>query len=77
MPKTVEIAETDSIRLSNLLAFLKRGKCELQGEEVLAFAQSWHWAIGHLAKVKESLAAPEPEPAPVVEIPKKGRKCAV
>jgi len=71
--KQIEVTDVDSARVGVLMTALKRGKWELEGEEILAFAQVFSWAAELQGRLK---AAKEPEPlAPVAEIkPKKRAK---
>ena len=41
---TIAVAATDLTRLKVILSAMKKGKWELEGEEVLAFAQAFGWA---------------------------------
>jgi hypothetical protein len=61
----MQFTKTDLARLEQLLKALRRGKYDLEGEEVLAFAQCFHWAGALFDAMKESLA---PKP-PVVTAP--------
>jgi hypothetical protein len=60
--KTIEITDVDSKRVTTLLSMLGRGKWELEGTEILAFAQVQHWVIELSQKMKLSLVAPLTQP---------------
>ena len=71
----MQFTKTDLARLEQLLKVFRRGKYELEGEEVLAFAQCFHWAGALCETVKESLV-PKPvvtEPIPSKAKPKKAK----
>ncbi|TXH10648.1 MAG: hypothetical protein E6R04_04765 [Spirochaetes bacterium] len=57
----LEVTKTDLVRCETVLKALRRGKYELEGEEVLAFAQAFGWLADHAEKIKAALAAPAPE----------------
>ena len=61
----MQFTKTDLARLEQLLKALRRGKYELEGEEVLAFAQCFAWASTLHEAIKDSLT---PKP-PVVSAP--------
>ena len=70
MPKDRQL-----IRIKNLLSMLGRGKWELQGEEILAFAQS----IEFVLDLEKDLKAPiVPQPIevkePIKEAPKNANR---
>jgi hypothetical protein len=60
----IEVGEVDLRRLNVILTAMKKGKWELEGEEVLAFAQCFHWAAELQGKIKTALV-----PAPIVVEP--------
>ena len=66
---TITVSDTDLKRLKVILAALKKGKWELEGEEVLAFAQAFSWAAETHDKVMASLQPKKVEPSPGIEIP--------
>ena len=45
----------DATHSENLLKMLKRGKFELDGLEILAFAETYKWLANHSHKLKESV----------------------
>lgn len=73
IPITVEVNATDLKRLEVLMRALgPKGKWELDGDEILAFAQVRHWVVDLRDRVKSAITglnivptiveAPEPEP---------------
>jgi len=66
MPKTIEVTATDLTRIKVVLSSLKRGKWELEGEEILAFAQGFGWVAELQGRVKAALDTPD---APAPETP--------
>ncbi len=61
----MEFTKTDLARLETVMKILKRGKYDLEGEEVLAFAQAFHWVSATFDRIKEHLMTPPaPPPAP-------------
>jgi hypothetical protein len=71
---TIEVSATDVTRLKVILAAMKKGKWELEGEEVLAFAQGFSWAAEMHEKIKKALE-PVNKIEPVkTEEPKKGKR---
>ncbi len=70
----LELTKTDLARLDNVRKALLKGKYELEGDEVLAFAQSFHWLNAHYERVKAALEAPLPPPAPETQAKTKGAK---
>ena len=64
---------TEHRQLDNILKLLKRGKWELEGEEILAFFYSYKWLVEKL----QSLSIPQPlvkEENKIDPPKKKGRK---
>lgn len=54
----LEVTKVDLARADVLLKSLKRCKVsDLEGEEILAFAQSWHWLVTIFDRIKEDLKA--------------------
>lgn len=66
----IEFTKPDLNKLITVMAALKRGKYELEGEEVLAFAQSFAWLSQLSDKVKADLEKPLEAPSE----PKKAKK---
>ena len=62
--KKMEILETDMARVTTLLSALKRGKWELEGDEVLAFAQVFAWASELKNRLKAAQDTAETEAKP-------------
>jgi hypothetical protein len=60
----MEVTKTDLARLETVMKILKRGKYELEGEEVLAFAQAFHWVSATFDKITQHLATPPPADTP-------------
>jgi hypothetical protein len=56
----IEFTKIDLARMDTILKMVRRGKYELEGEEVLAFAQAYAWAMTTMDRMKASLEAPEP-----------------
>jgi len=69
----LEFTKTDLARCDTVMKALKRGKYELEGEEVLAFAQAFAWLSAHYELMKNDIEAP-PIPKPVAVELKKGKK---
>lgn len=72
----MEVTKTDLIRATVVLTALRRGKYDMQGDEVLAFAQAFTWLTELHDRVKLSLeppAAPAPVAPPPTPIKKRGR----
>lgn len=67
----MEFTKTDLARLETVMKILKRGKYELEGEEVLAFAQAFHWVSATFDKIREHLTTPPPVVKPAPLEPKK------
>lgn len=59
----MEFTKTDLVRLETVLKMVRRGKYELEGEEVLAFAQAYAWGTGMMDRIKVALEAPPPPAA--------------
>ena len=57
----MEVTATDAARLKVLLTALKRGKYDLEGEEVLAFAQMFHWASELAVRISTALVSEKPK----------------
>ncbi len=70
----LEVTKTDLVRCDTVLKALRRGKYELEGEEVLAFAQAFGWLADHHEKIKAALAPKESTPAPETQPKTKGVK---
>lgn len=58
----LEFTKTDLARCDTVLKALKRGKYELEGEEVLAFAQSFGWLATLFERMKADIETPIKEP---------------
>lgn len=54
----IEFTKADLNKVINVMAALKRGKYEVDGEEVLAFAQSFAWLSQLADKIKTQLETP-------------------
>jgi hypothetical protein len=54
----IPVSQLDAARLKTVLSALKRGKWELEGEEVLAFAQAFAWASDLSEAIKKALIEP-------------------
>ena len=52
----MKVNDTDKKRAENLAKMLRRGKWELEGEEILAFAQTYNWLGTMLIRMDEDLA---------------------
>ncbi len=63
-----------TLMYENLLKLLRRGKWELDGDEILAFHQSFSFIIRELEESKKSKIASVPVVSPIQEEPKKKRK---
>lgn len=63
----------DKIKIENTLKLLRRGKWELEGEEILAFHQIFAYLVGLLNQIskeeaeKRALATAKPLKSPVTE----------
>jgi hypothetical protein len=78
---TIQVSATDIARLKIILSAMKKGKWELEGEEVLAFAQGFNWLAETHEKINAALQTKPPaeektvegkfEPKPIV---RKGKK---
>lgn len=51
----LEFSEIDLARLDILMKALKRGKYELEGEEILAFGQAFVWVATTHERIKSHL----------------------
>jgi hypothetical protein len=60
----MEVTKTDLARLETVMKILKRGKYELEGEEVLAFAQAFHWVSATFDKIAQHLASAPGDKSP-------------
>jgi hypothetical protein len=66
----IEFNKVDLARLETVMKALKRGKYELEGDEVLAFSQSFAWLSSLFDKIQADILKPkieqdsikEPEP---------------
>lgn len=67
----MEVTKTDLVRATVALTALRRGKYELQGDEVLAFSQAFNWLTELHDRVKLALEVPPPAPA-VAAVPRAG-----
>lgn len=63
----IEFNKVDLARLENVIKALKRGKYELEGDEILAFAQSFAWLSSLFDKMQADIAKPKVEPEPIKE----------
>lgn len=54
----IEFTKPDLNKLITVMAALKRGKFELEGEEVLAMAQSFAWLSQLADKIKADIEKP-------------------
>lgn len=54
----IEVTKGDLHKVINVMAALKRGKYEVDGEEVLALAQSFAWLSQFADKIKADLEQP-------------------
>lgn len=64
-----------TLMYENLLKLLRRGKWELDGDEILAFYQSFSFIIKELEESKKPKLASVPVVSPIQEEPlKKGKK---
>lgn len=61
----MEVTKTDLARADTILRCIRRGQYDLEGEEVLAFAQAYSWMADLLGRMKASLEMPPPAPLPV------------
>lgn len=72
----MEVTKVDIARAENVIRALKRGKFEVEGEEILAFAQSFAW-LGELIGRVQAALAPKVEPPPAADqstVKPRGRK---
>jgi len=60
----IEFTKTDLARMDTVMKALKRGKYELEGEEVLAFAQAFAWVSVTFDRIKSAMEAPPPVVTP-------------
>lgn len=74
----MEVTKTDLARAEVVMKALKRGKYDLEGEEVLAFAQAFHWVAELFGRIKTSLDTPPPValPEPIKKRSKKEEPAA-
>lgn len=68
----MEVSKVDLARCETIIKALKRGKYELEGEEVLAFAQCFAWLGALHERIKTTLDTASA--TPVVETKKKVKK---
>lgn len=60
----LQVTATDIARIKTVLSALKRGKwTELEGEEILAFAQAFGWTAQLASRLEASLKDETEEPA--------------
>lgn len=55
----IEFTKVDLARLENVIKAVKRGKYELEGEEILAFAQSFAWLSALFDKIQSDISQPK------------------
>ena len=81
----MDITEKDFAHMQNILRCLKQGKFDLSGEETLAFAQSYTWAINLgntmkqevlLKKQQQQVISNAKIDTPAVQKPKRSKKVA-
>lgn len=73
----VQVSKVDLHRLENVARALKRGKYDLDGEEVLAFAQAMSWVgemIGRVDKALKDMQAASEVKSDAPQIPRKPRR---
>lgn len=68
----IEFTKGDLVKLTNIMGALKRGKYDLEGDEVLALAQSFAWISQLADRIKADLDAPKADVTS--ESPKKAKK---
>jgi hypothetical protein len=62
----MKFTKVDLDRGKNLITALRRAKFDdLVGVEVLAFAQTFQWAVALVAAMEKEVAPPTPNPVPV------------
>lgn len=54
----IEFTKGDLHKIVNVMAALKKGKYEVEGEEILAFAQSFAWLSQLADKIKVEIEKP-------------------
>jgi hypothetical protein len=54
----LEFTKTDLARCETVMKALKRGKYELEGDEVLAFAQAFAWLSQTFDRISTDLSKP-------------------
>lgn len=59
----MDVVKVDLVRANTLMSMFRRGKYELEGEEVLAFAQGVAWLVDLTTKIKVELEKPAPSVA--------------
>jgi hypothetical protein len=71
----LEFTKVDLARAETVMKALKRGKYELEGDEVLAFAQAFAWISVVFDRIKADLETPVELPKVEAPEPKpKGKK---
>lgn len=70
----LDFTKTDLARCDTVMKALKRGKYELEGEEVLAFAQAFAWLSFQFERMKTDIETPSPIPPETVAPKLKGKK---
>ncbi len=71
----LDFTKTDLARAETVIKALKRGKYELEGEEVLAFAQAFAWISVVFDRIKADLETPVVPPVvESQEVKTKGKK---
>lgn len=61
----MEVTKVDLMRADTILRVIRRGQFDLEGEEVLAFAQAYHWQAELVGRIKKELETPPPAPTPI------------
>lgn len=51
----MNFSEKDLLQMDNLLKCIRQGKFDLSGDEALAFASMFTWAVNHRNLIKDSL----------------------
>lgn len=69
-----EFTKTDLARCETVMKALKRGKYELEGDEILAFAQAFAWLSAQFERIRSEVENQQKQVEPSVMIAKGGKK---
>lgn len=65
----MDVTKVDAAICDTVVKALKRGKYELEGDEILAFAQAFAWVAELKARIENAVAAQKAAPAAAIAPP--------